>query len=105
MSIEKRISELLVDTLLKENLISVNEGEETTVEKSQDRKQILDALETTEADTLFVYRPNGKRIGHFWLIWGNGRDLISDYGYVCNHAERYMDEVVGLIDWTIGDAE
>jgi len=105
MSIEKRISQLLVDTLLKENLISVNDGEETTVEKSQDRKQILDALETTEADTLFVYRPNGKRIGHFWLIWGNGRDLISDYGYVKETDGEYMDGVFSLIDLQIGDAE
>tara|TARA_R110002051_G_scaffold9652_2_gene37440 strand:- start:9497 stop:9838 length:342 start_codon:yes stop_codon:yes gene_type:complete len=79
-NMEHKIAELLVETLVSKHLVSVFDGEETTVHKSRDKREVLDALESTDSDTLEVYSLDGKNIGYFWLIWGNGPDLISDYG-------------------------
>ena len=95
---EKMIAELLVEELLNSNkLVSVNDGEETTVRKSDNRKEIVDALGTTDSDTLEVFRPDGERVGYFWLIWGNGRDLISDYGGN-NYNIKYIEDLADTVD-------
>ena len=63
--------------------ISVNDGEDWTVKLSTDTKTILDALCTTEADTIVLRHADTKeRAGSFWLIYGNdpdGSELIADH--------------------------
>lgn len=63
--------------------VSVNDGEEWTVKLSTDAKTILDALCTTEADTIVLRHADTKeRAGSFWLIYGNdadGSELIADH--------------------------
>lgn len=85
-TIEQQILEEVIDrALANEWSICVNDGEEETVTRSRDRAQILEACQSTDADVLTFYRanldkPDGtERIGWVWLIYGNGRDLISDY--------------------------
>lgn len=58
--------------------ISINDGEETTVKRSQDWAAILAAMATTEEDWLRLHR-EGDRTGWVTLVYGNGIDLISDY--------------------------
>lgn len=73
----------LVTLLLsKDMLISVHDGEEFTVKRSDKKTTILEALGTTEEDVLHVRRKSDKeKCGMFVLVWGNssdGSDLISD---------------------------
>lgn len=78
--IERLIVKQVVADLLKAGYtISVQDGEEITLKQSTDRKAIMAALATTGEDRLFVYKPNCKA-SFVYLIWGNGCDLIADYG-------------------------
>lgn len=70
----------LVDlALAKGYLISVNDGQEWTVKRCRDRQVVLEALATTDADTLVFRREDGSRVGFVWLIWQNGADVASDW--------------------------
>jgi len=75
---------LIVNTLLARLLnackatISVSDGEETTLVRSDDREAIIEAMFSTDSDVLIIHR-EGKRDGSILLIYGNGWDLISDY--------------------------
>jgi len=62
--------------------VSVYDGEEYTVKRSCQERKILDALASTEADTLLIRNGAGERIGAAMLIWGNdesGEELIADH--------------------------
>lgn len=80
--VERKIATALVDEILRRGYtISVFDGEETTLSKSNDREAIFDFLATTDMDTLRLYR-GGMHEGSILLIWGNGEDLISDHSDV-----------------------
>lgn len=78
---------LITDALFAGYAISVNDGEETTVRKSRNAKELVDAMGTTEADTLTFHATDtvgdgdARCVGSAWLIYGNGRDLISDHTF------------------------
>jgi len=99
MEIENMIAGLLVERILLNCCtVSVNDGEETTLRRSCNMKEIKDALGTTEADFLIINGEDGERVGYFWLIWGNGRDLISDYS-VSNESDfQYMEDLTDMVD-------
>lgn len=80
-TIERIIAGRLVSIMLDEGFwVSVYDGEETTVSRSTDPAVIFPAMASTESDVLNFGRVgNADRAGWFLLIWGNGRDLISDY--------------------------
>jgi hypothetical protein len=62
--------------------VSVYDGEEYTVKRSRQERQILEALASTEEDTLVIRDSVGERIGALMLIWGNdetGEELIADH--------------------------
>ena len=73
----------LVDAILaRGHAISVHDGECFAVKRSNDRAAILDALASTEADTLIVRDASGTKLGSFFLVYGNGPDeLIADYTF------------------------
>lgn len=80
--IEKKIVERLVTDLIAAGFsLSVNDGEEVTVERSTDIQAIFAALSSTDSDYLLVHSVPMKRDEHRWvrLIWGNDVDVISDY--------------------------
>lgn len=64
-------------------LVSVHDGEERVVKKSQDEKEIMAAIMSTDDDVLTIYDGNTieeKKIGFISLVYGNdGDDVISDY--------------------------
>lgn len=93
--VEAVLAKRLLDKALKRGWrVSVYDGEEWTVKQSADRQTILDALATTEADTLLFRDADGQKIGRVWLIWGNGEDLISDSSDV-PALNELIDEVTG----------
>jgi hypothetical protein len=66
--------------LSKGYLISVNDGEEWTVKKSNKASEILEALCSTGQDTLLFRDAEGNRLGVFDLVWGNSdEELVADY--------------------------
>jgi hypothetical protein len=70
--------------------IDVNDGEETTLQYSTNRDDVLAAMFSTDCDQLTLYTGAGsladlgivdkrRRVGSIFLIWGNGHDVVSDY--------------------------
>lgn len=81
-AIERRIAKKLLDEILRRGYsISVYDSEEFTLKRSTSKGEIINALATTDEDTLRLRDSDGDIVGHFFLIWGNGEDLISDYSY------------------------
>lgn len=78
--IECAICECLVDDILSRGyLISVYDGEEVCLERSLLAPSILAAMFSTDSDNLLVYSRDGSCLGEIVLIYGNGRDVISDH--------------------------
>jgi|WetSurMetagenome_2_1015567.scaffolds.fasta_scaffold576077_2 hypothetical protein len=79
----------IVHALVKAGLaagytVGVNDGEEWTVRHSRNRAEIMEALFSTDADTIRFRNPNATphapKVADFDLIYGNsGYDVISDY--------------------------
>ncbi len=59
--------------------ISVDDGEQTTLQYSRNSGEILHAMATTGLDYLTAHDKDLKYAGYVLLIYGNGQDLISDY--------------------------
>ena len=81
IQIEKDIATKIVDdALARDYSVSVFDSEEWTVKKSRDRNEIIQALMTTDEDTLSFNKQGGERIGWVYLVYGNtGWDVICDY--------------------------
>jgi hypothetical protein len=79
---EAVVAKRLIRIILERGyMVSINDGEEWTVELSTDRKEILPALATTGEDIIRLYK-DGERAGFFLLIYGNaedGSELIADH--------------------------
>ena len=79
---ERAVVEQVIDDLLAANFeITVNDGEEDVLEKSWDKRLILDAMFTTDEDYLKTY-PSGQARWSGWvrLIYGNGgHDVVADH--------------------------
>ncbi|WP_369933934.1 hypothetical protein [Xanthomonas tesorieronis] len=78
--LERTLATALVDRALAEGLlVSVFDGGELVVSRSNDRTEVLEALASTDEDRLTLRNPDGSIFGRVWLIWGNGADLFSDW--------------------------
>ena len=76
--IERQISEKIIDDALAAGLsISIDDGEEVVLRRSTDRKAILAAMFTTDADYLHLVKDD-KPLGSVLLVWGNGFECIAD---------------------------
>jgi len=83
---EARTARELVRAALARGLsISVNDGYETTLSRSQSFRAITDALATTEEDYLTMFAPDGDRIGFFHLVYGNEADGST---LICDHTDN-----------------
>lgn len=69
--------EIIRRALAKGWTVSVNDGEEWVVRSSDNQEIIENHMGSTDSDTL-RFRAQGISVGTMLLIWGNGRDLISD---------------------------
>lgn len=91
---EARVARKLIKAALARELsISVNDGEETTVRRSRNYREIVDALATTGENYLSMYAPTSDRVGTFTLIYGNdesGEELIADHtdNTICENMYR-----------------
>lgn len=60
-------------------LVSVWDGGAFSIDRSNNEADILRSMWETDQDTLVLYKSTGERVGHIFLVYGNGDDLISDY--------------------------
>jgi hypothetical protein len=81
IAMERRITSKLVgDILAAGHMISVYDGEAYALVQSTDKRQIMEALASTDQDTLFIKGADGKPVGVVALVYGNdGWDVISDH--------------------------
>lgn len=104
--IEKQIAASAIADLIEAGYeVTVNDGEEDTVERSTEPGKIAEAMMTTDEDYLIVYLPGvPARAGWVRFIYGNdGPDVINDYTLSLEKvlaktfelAEQLEDEIYG----------
>jgi hypothetical protein len=80
---ERGVATRLVRAAIKAGFtVSVSDGEEWTVKRSDSEAVILPALATTGYDTLRFRNSAGEHVGSAYLVWGNeesGECLIADH--------------------------
>lgn len=101
-SIETQIIRATIDGLLRAGyLLSVNDGEETTVSRSLDPDVILAAMRTSDEDFLMAHRrlhEAGYEVGAGWVrfIYGNDdTEVINDY---TTNLEPVMGPIFKMIE-------
>ena len=95
---EKRIVIQLIESILSTNVsVSVNDGEEWTLKRSVDKLQILQALNSTDADLLRIRcAETGERLGWIHLVWDN--NYYQPAAVICDHAaNEYTNSIVDPI--------
>lgn len=97
---EGSIALALVSAALERGFtVSVFDCEEWTVKRSTNKAEIVDALFTTDDDTIRLHTPEGERVGSFWLVYGNcGYDVVSDYTANDACESIYNDVIQPLAD-------
>ncbi len=96
---KQAVAEFVAIALADGYAVSVYDGEETTVTRSKDRQAIINALFTTDSDTLKLRSDDGKITASFQFIYGNGVDVLSDYSDTAtgeSFANRFSDIVEPL---------
>lgn len=79
LSVLKMTAEVMI---AKGFYVSLNDGEETTVVRSQDVAKLTAAAQTTDHDYLIIYRDESKesRMGQIMFVYGNSPcEVIADY--------------------------
>ena len=79
--LEKRnVLSIVKAGLAKGWLVSVNDGEQWTLKKSNDLKAIKSALFTTDEDIVRFRDTEGKSMGAIFFVYGNDpSEVVSDY--------------------------
>lgn len=102
IAIEQFIARKTVETLIAANyLISINDGEETVVKRSDDIEHIMRAMFSTDEDYLIVSsRADPKRkVGWVKFIYGNsGWDVINDHTVNLEAVLKPVLELCEIID-------
>lgn len=96
---EAKIIDALITAALNRGLtISVNDGEEWALRESTDRHAIQKEVAATDVTFFQLRNADGKKVGWFDCIHGNGCDVIHDYtdNEVC---KAIWKEVEPLTDW------
>ncbi|MCP4896291.1 MAG: hypothetical protein GY906_04890 [bacterium] len=79
---ERSAARKLVRTILNAGFVIrvYDSAEFNTDHDLSTEADVLAELATSGDDRVYFRKPGDERfIGWFWLIWGNGEDLISDY--------------------------
>ncbi len=60
-------------------LVSIHDGEEWALVRSNDYAEIAAEIAATDETQLTFRLPDGKKVGWVYLVHGNGEDVISDH--------------------------
>ena len=97
--IERRIITRIVEDALKSGFtLSVdNGGDEFEIEKSANRREVLDAMMATDQEHLYFHDNSGRNVGAVFLVYGNdGTDVICDYS--SRHGLDMDQQLKGAMD-------
>ena len=91
---EKEIVGTLLDAIFQIDVsVDVSDEEECVLRQSRDRRLIEDYTCNTDMTVYVIYdHTTRKRLGHFALVHGNGKDVISDFS-----ANAYCDSIWAII--------
>ena len=95
---EKQVIIELIDSILSTNVsVSVNDGEEWTLNRSTDKVEILKSLNNADLDLLSLRcSETDKSVGWIRLIWDNNYDQPATV--ICDHAANdYTDRLIDPI--------
>lgn len=97
--LEKQIVSKTVEVLLAAGyLLSVNDGEQIVVNKSEDAERILGAMFTTDEDQIIAYDRNADltvEAGSVGFIYGNdGYDVMNDHSMSLAEVLKPVDELI-----------
>jgi hypothetical protein len=95
---EQQVVIELIESILSTNAsVSVNDGEEWTLKRSTDKLQILQALNSTDADLLRIRcADTGDCLGWISLVWDN--NYYQPAAVICDHAANdFTDSIVDPI--------
>lgn len=105
---EKKIATKLIEALLEakpDTFLAVHDSEEFTRSlATRDVSQLLADMASTDMDKLYIVtRPelvHTDYLGWVLLVWGNGRDLISNWypGSDASWLSRAIDPVLSTLD-------
>lgn len=77
---QKTVRKLIDIVLAKGYTISVNDGEEWVLLRSQSVQAVCDAMMTTDEDKWQVRREDQTPVGEVWFVYGNdGYDVVTGY--------------------------
>ncbi len=100
ISIEDQIIKATISALLDSgHMLSVNDGEEITVNRSTNPDQIFSAMKTTDEDYLLVYTLSAGRTaveGYVRFVYGNDDvEVINDYTVNLTFVMDKISEMIG----------
>ena len=97
--IEQKVIRKLIGIVFSRGYaISVNDGEEWVLHRSQSSTAVCDAMMSTDEDMWRIGTATGGRIGKVWFVYGNdGYDVVSDYT-VNPEMDRIMGELQPYLD-------
>lgn len=64
------------------NVVSISDGEDEVVTRANRERLIYPEMCASDEDHVTVHDAHGKRLGWFWLVYGNdpaGEELIADH--------------------------
>lgn len=81
ISHEQAICKAIVKyALANDMMVSIYDGEEWCLKFSNSQADIMNALFSTDGDTIMLRTATGEQVGKFFLVYGNdGYDVVSDY--------------------------
>ena len=88
------ISRLVKDGLKLNYTVSIFDGEEWCLKRSNSYKKIMDSIQSTDVDKIRFRDSDGEIVGSFLMVYGNdGYDVISDYSdnELCNKLIKGAD--------------
>ena len=77
---ERRLAKALVKQVLGTACqISISDGEDIILNPTTNSRAILNAMYTTGRDVLVLFDDQGRKVGWFELVYGNGHEVIADH--------------------------
>ena len=94
--IEQVIAQFVIDEAMKAGyMVSVYDGDEFVVKKSNNKLEIFEAMMSTDSDFLHLYH-NDKHLGWIQFVYGNnGYDVIADN---TTNLEDFLERTTLLAD-------
>lgn len=92
------VKRVIADALAAGFVLTVHDGEEITLKRSADAKEIFAAMFSTDDDRLYFHRPDQPKGQCGWVhfVYGNdGFDVISDHTVEINGARADTGVLAG----------